>query len=159
MQKSLARADRAALFFMLAKDDRLTSSMKFDEEIEKILLEWGTSLKSLDELAGAERFESLKRMRLCAHKSLAPFLDALEHNQHLKSFNAEVEVFFKLKLPAIVLDGDIPFNFLTFATGERAFTGNIFDPMDHARVFGDIEEVIHRNRKYTEFEPHCFAVN
>lgn len=157
MRNSLARQDRAALFFMMAYDKRLTSYERFDIQLDEILREWGTDALELQKAAVLERQDLLQRLGKKSPKAIEIFLNSVEFNQRNKSYNAEVQIFSELKLPAILLYGDVPFNIFTFKTGSAAFTGKIFDPSLHACVFGNIEDILYSNRKYTEYLDHCFA--
>lgn len=158
MHKSLARKDRAALFFMLAFENRLTTVEKFDSEISEILkTEWNVSVSSLEKLAADERSKLLNEISSNSEKSVEIFLDALHFNQQAQAFKTPAEEFHKLKLPAIYLKDEVLFNLFTFKTGTEALSGNIFDPIPHSTFFDELEEIIHKHRKYTDLDPHCFA--
>jgi hypothetical protein len=161
MRLSLIRADRGALFYMLAADSRIRAGRTVQKDLDALIkAEWGVSTTDLVTRAGAECAEALKNIDALKHReTMSAFIKAIEHNFGART-NGPPKLSQRdlLMLPAIILADDGMLDMWSMTLGEEACTQmGTFDPRHHVEEFWAVERAIKTRGGYSDVGDHCFA--
>jgi|GEM_PF-6849963 len=158
LKASFERADRGALFFMLAGDERIKTAKNFTEELSTLVYdEWDTALDDIEKSSHAEGqalLEDLKALPVALH----PLLEIWRENHKARGTKEPQISGPRIRLPAVILADDTTLNPFRMKWGERAFDAKVFDPRPYFEEFWEASKYLGKYGTYSENGLHCFSV-